>query len=70
MDVQRQTLQNRTFAEEHKTKHKLMRTREYLQDRRLQLSGHSERVEENTWSSKRRIFKVIGSFSREKPKKT
>ena len=70
MDVQRQTLQNRTFPEERKTRHKLMRTRECFQDRRLQLSGHSERVEENTWSGKRRTFKVIGSFSREKPQKT
>ena len=46
---------------------KVKSTRECLQDRRLQFFGHVERVEESTWSSKRRkrrTFKVIGSFSR------
>ena len=43
---------------------KLKNIREYLRDRRLQWFGHVEKMEESAWSSKRRIFKISGSFTR------
>lgn len=39
--------------------------RQYLQNQKLKWLGHLERMEENTWFSKCRTFKVNGNFPRE-----
>ena len=49
---------------------KLKNMREYLHDRSLQWFGHVEKMEESAWSSKRRIFKINGSFCRGQLRKT
>ena len=63
-------LKDRISIQELRTRLKLKTTREFLQDRRLQWFGLSERMEESAWSSKCRIFKISCSFLRRRPKET
>ena len=53
---------DRISAEKLRTRLKLNRIRECSKVRRMQWSGHLERMEESAWSSKCRTFKVSGSF--------
>ena len=50
-------------AEELKNGLKLKNVRKYLQDKRLQWSGHLERMGKNAWISKCRTFKVSGKYN-------
>ena len=54
------------FGEDFRTRLKLKSIREILQDRRLYWFGHLkvEGIEESTWLSKCRTFKVGSSFPR------
>ena len=61
--------EDRISAEELRTRLKLKSMRECLQNRRLQWFGHLETIE-SLWSSKCRTFKLRGSFSRGRPRKT
>ena len=60
----------RTSAQEHRNRLKLNSMRDCLEDRKLQLFGHLERMEENAWYGKCRTFKVSGSFPRRLLRKT
>ena len=57
-------LENRTSAEEFRTRHKLKSIRKCLLGRVQYWVGHLERMEESSWSSKCRTFKDSGSFPR------
>ena len=61
--------QDKISAEELRTRLKLNSIRENLQGRKRKWLGHQERMEESGWSSKCRIFEVIGNFPRELSRK-
>ena len=61
---------DRISAEGPRTRLKLKIMRECLEHRSLQWFGPPEKMEDNSWSSKRRIFKVSSSFRSGRPRKT